>query len=57
MCPHMCLFTSAGLVVRVVGHHVSTVEVSRQDERGVHDPVDHCLCLWSQLQRQKVIKD
>lgn len=53
----MCLFTSAGLVVRVVGHHVSSVEVSRQDEGDVHDPVDHCLCLWSQLQRQKVIED
>lgn len=49
----MCLLTSAGLIVWVVGNHVSSVQVSGQDEGDVHDPVDHCLGLWSQLESQK----
>lgn len=48
----MCLRTGAGLVIWVVGHHVSSVQVSREDEGDIHDPVDHCLRLWSQLQRK-----
>ena len=44
-----CVCTGAGFVVGVVGHHVSSVQVGRQDEGDVHDPVDHCFGFWSQL--------
>lgn len=47
------LHTSAGLVIRVVGHNVSSVKVSRQDEGDVHDPVNDSFGLRSQLQWQK----
>lgn len=41
--------TGASLVVGVVGHHVSPVEVSGEHKRDVHDPVDYRLRFWSQL--------
>lgn len=53
VCPHMCLCTSAGFIIWVVGHHISSMQVGWKDEGDIHDPVDHCLGLWSQLQRKK----
>lgn len=48
--------TTPSLIIRVIGHKVSSVEIGREHERNIHNPMNDGLGLRSKLDSRLEIK-